>query len=219
MNEFYLRQIALWGEEKQELLKDKRVLIIGSGGLGCSIAFALGSSGIGHFSFVDFDTVSSHNIHRQIAFEKSDVGKFKCEVLKSKILNRAVDVKIDCYIENFEQFSNRDLIFDLIIDATDNLAVRVLIDKYAKIKNTPWIYGSVEKFLGQVCFFDKASFDMFNIIDRKPEGIACPIVMFVASFQANLAIRYLVGLNVKKDLLNYIYMSDEGEFILQKFKV
>jgi adenylyltransferase/sulfurtransferase len=83
--------------------------------------------------------------------------------------------------------------------------------------NTPWIYASVEEFNGQVCFFDKANFQVFNITDHKPGGIAAPIVMHIGSLQANLALRYLAGLSVVKDKLYYLYFNDEGELITQKF--
>jgi len=107
--------------------------------------------------------------------------------------------------------------YDLILDATDNLPVRGEIDKYAKVTKTPWIYASVEEFNGQVCFFDEANFQVFNISDHKPGGIAAPIVMHIGSLQANLALRYLAGLPVVKDKLYYLYFNDEGELITQKF--
>ncbi|MBQ9875459.1 MAG: ThiF family adenylyltransferase, partial [Campylobacter sp.] len=75
--EYFHRQIQLWGEDRQNSLKDKKILIIGSGGLGSSFAYALGSSGVGEICVVDFDTVSLHNIHRQILFSLEDEGKFK----------------------------------------------------------------------------------------------------------------------------------------------
>lgn len=79
-----------------------------------------------------------------------------------------------------------------------------MIDAYAKEQKIPWIYGSVEAFNGQVCFFEKSSFGAFKISDKKPAGIAAPIVMHIASLQANLALRYLAGLSVKKDFLYYL---------------
>ena len=107
---------------------------------------------------------------------------------------------------------------NVIIDATDNLPSRGDIDTYAKGKNLPWIYGSVEAFNGQVCFFKDSSFnDVFKTTQKTPAGIAAPIVMHIASLQANLALRYLAGLNVKKDYLYYLFFNDEGELITQKF--
>ena len=120
----------------------------------------------------------------------------------------------DC---DFDTFAKKEIDVDLIIDATDNLPTRAEINAYAKAIGKPWIYGSVEAFNGQVCFFENASFDVFKISNKTPAGIAAPIVMHIASLQANLALRYLAGLNIKKDYLYYLFFDDEGELITQKF--
>ena len=87
-NEYFNRQIKLWGQETQKSLQNKKVAIIGSGGLGCTLGIALGASGIGEFAFVDFDTVGVHNIHRQIGFKVGDDGKYKSDVLKELVEDR-----------------------------------------------------------------------------------------------------------------------------------
>ena len=219
-HEFFNRQIKLWGEETQDSLQAKKVAIIGSGGLGCSLAIALGASGIGEFAFVDFDVVGIHNIHRQIGFKVGDDGRFKSEVLKQLVESRCPYTKATAYIEGFEEFAKRGLEFDLIIDATDNLPTRAAINEYCMKNKQPWIYGSVEEFHGQVCFFEKASYEaVFQINDRKPNGIACPIVMHIASLQANLAIRYLTKLPVKKDILYYLSFDSEGILDTKRFNL
>lgn len=218
MGEYFLRQIALWGENIQNSLKDKKIAIIGSGGLGSSLGYALSSSGIGEISIVDFDKVSLHNIHRQILFDMDDIGKYKAEIFKTKLEKRYSGVKIDTYVEDFFVWSKRELKFDLILDASDNLKTRAAIDDFAKKTKTPWIYSSVEGFNGQVCFIDKVKFDFVKINDRLPGGIATPIVMFIASFEANLAIRYLANLDVKKDMLYYLDISS-GELKVNKFSI
>ena len=220
MNNYFARQIKLWGEETQRSLQNKKVAIIGAGGLGSSLSFALGSSGIGEIHIVDFDEVSIHNIHRQIAFKTTDEGKNKAEANADLIMQRCPYTKAIPHALNFKQWSGLGIEVDLIIDATDNLPTRGEIDTYAKEKNTPWIYGSVEAFNGQVCFFEKASFrDFFTIKERTPAGIAAPIVMHIASLQANLALRYLAGWSVKKDFVYYLYFNEEGELITQKFAI
>lgn len=219
VNAYFHRQIQLWGEDKQNNLQTKSIAIIGSGGLGSSLAIALGSSGIGTIHLVDFDHVEVHNIHRQIAFTTDDAGKSKAQTTATLVKNRCPYTNIIAYEEDFDTFSKRDIKVDIMIDATDNLPVRAAIDKHATKSETPWIYGSVEAFNGQVCFFDKSDFSAFKITDKKPEGIAAPIVMHIASLQANLALRYLVDLPVKKDLLYYLYFDSEGELQTQKFKM
>ena len=218
MMKYFHRQVQLWGEDTQTLLQTKKIAIIGSGGLGSSLAFALGASGIGEIHMVDFDEVSLHNIHRQIAFKVGDEGKNKAIINAQIIEDRCPYVKAIAHECNFEEFSKKNIDVDLIIDATDNLPSRGEINEYAKRKNMPWLYGSVEAFHGQVCFIDQSSFtDAFKIIKKTPAGIAAPIVMHIASLQANLALRYLAGLNVKKDTLYYLFFNDEGELITQKF--
>ncbi|MFZ3053738.1 MAG: HesA/MoeB/ThiF family protein [Sulfuricurvum sp.] len=218
MMHYFHRQVQLWGEETQLSLQSKRIAIIGSGGLGSSLAFALGASGIGEIHMIDFDTVSLHNIHRQIAFKSGDEGKFKAEVCAQLIESRCPYVKATAHVCNFDEFTKKNIEVDLIIDGTDNLPSRGAINTYAIAQRVPWVYGSVEAFNGQVCFFEEASFtELFKITQKTPAGIAAPIVMHIASLQANLALRYLAGLNVQKDKLYYLFFNDEGELVTQKF--
>ena len=214
---YFNRQIQLWGEATQKSLQHKKIAIIGAGGLGCTLAMALGASGIGEIHMVDFDTVSNHNIHRQIAFTLEDEGKSKSKVTVALMKSKNPFLKAIAFDMNFDEFKEMGNTYDLILDATDNLPVRGEIDKYAKENKIPWVYGSVEEFNGQVCFFDEANFKVFNISDHKPGGIAAPIVMHIGSLQANLALRYLAGLSIVKDKLYYLYFNEEGELITQKF--
>lgn len=215
--EYFDRQIRLWGKEKQELLKEKKIAIIGCGGLGCSIGIALGSSGIGEVHLIDFDEISEHNIHRQIAFKVEDENRMKAHKLAELIEDRCPFVKTYPYCVDFDGFVEKEIDVDIIIDATDNMSSRLKIDAYAKSKNIPWVYGSVEEFNGQVCFLEKSSFDAFKAKQMEQKGVAAPMVIHIASLQANLALRYLVGLGVKKDTLYYLHFSSEGELITQKF--
>ncbi len=218
---YFNRQIQLWGEDTQNSLQDKKIAIIGCGGLGCSVGVALGASGIGHIDLVDFDEVGVHNIHRQIGFRAGDEGRKKCDVLKELLENRCAFTTVtsfDCGFEEFVEQTNTK--YDLIIDATDNLPIRGKMNTYAKENNIPWIYGSVEQFHGQVCFFEDASFESaFTISDHKPGGIAAPIVMHIASLQANLALRYLAGLTVQTDRLYYLSFTQDGELDTKKFNL
>lgn len=220
MMEYFHRQVQLWGEQTQQQLQDKKIAIIGAGGLGSSLCFALGATGIGEIHIVDFDEVSIHNIHRQVAFKMGDEGKNKALINAQIIQERCPYAKTIAHECDFKTWSEKDIQVDLIIDATDNLPTRGDINTYAKSVDTPWIYGSVEAFHGQVCFIQDSSFnDAFKIITKTPAGIAAPIVMHIASLQANLALRYLAGLSVKKDYLYYLFFNDEGELITQKFSL
>jgi molybdopterin/thiamine biosynthesis adenylyltransferase len=220
MQHYFLRQIQLWGEETQASLQTKKIAIIGAGGLGSSLCFALGAVGIGEIHVVDFDTVSIHNIHRQIAFTIEDVDKNKAEINAKTIMEKSPYTKAIAHTCSFQEWTKKNITVDLIIDATDNLQTRADIDTYAKQTKTPWIYGSVEAFNGQVCFFEHANFtDFFAVKEHTPAGIAAPIVMHIASLQANLALRYLAKLSVKKDYVYYLFFNEEGELVTQKFSI
>jgi len=215
--DYFKRQIQLWGKERQESLESKKIAIIGAGGLGSSLSLALGTSGVGYIDIVDFDTVSLHNIHRQIAFELKDENQPKAKIVANLIKSKNPFIQIKAYSTDFREFAKLNQQYDLLLDATDNLETREEIDKYAKENNIPWIYGSVEEFNGQVCFFDKASFQIFGTTKNQPKGITAPMVMHIASLQANLALRYLVNLPITKDKLYYLYFDKNGELITQKF--
>ncbi len=149
-----------------------------------------------------------------------DEGQNKAAINAKIVRERCPYVDVIAHECDFKGFTEKKIEVDLIIDATDNLPTRGEINSYAKSVNTPWIYGSVEAFNGQVSFFDKASFnDVFKITQKTPAGIAAPIVMHIASLQANLALRYLAGLSVKKDFLYYIFFNQEGELVTQKFSL
>ena len=216
--QYFHRQVQLWGEETQESLQSKRIAIVGAGGLGSSLAFALGASGIGEIHMIDFDEVSLHNIHRQVAFKIGDEGKNKARINADLIKARCPYTNAIAHECDFKTWSEKGIEVDLIIDATDNLPTRGDINTYAKSIKMPWLYGSVEAFHGQVCFIDESSFnDAFKIIKKTPAGIAAPIVMHIASLQANLALRFLAGLSVKKDMLYYLFFNEDGEMVTQKF--
>ncbi|MBD3824749.1 MAG: ThiF family adenylyltransferase [Epsilonproteobacteria bacterium] len=218
MMHYFHRQVQLWGEETQRSLQSKKIAIIGAGGLGSSLCYALGASGIGEIHVIDFDEVSVHNIHRQIAFKVGDEGKNKAAINAANINARCPFTNALAHECGFNEWSQKDIEVDLIIDATDNLPTRGEINSYAKSRNLPWVYGSVEQFHGQVCFFEEASFnELFKITAKTPAGIAAPIVMHIASLQANLALRYLAGQSVKKDMLYYLHFNADGELMTQKF--
>ena len=103
-SDYFNRQIQLWGSNVQQSLQKKKIAIIGSGGLGCTLAMALGTSGIGEIHMVDFDTVSSHNIHRQIAFTLADEGKNKAKAVCTLVEAKNPFVKAVAFDMAFDDF-------------------------------------------------------------------------------------------------------------------
>jgi adenylyltransferase/sulfurtransferase len=218
MENYFKRQIELWGINKQKELADKTILIIGAGGLGSSLALSLGSVGIGKIIFVDFDKVALHNLHRQVVFNLESVGKFKVDEVKNFIEKKGNWTKINVFKERFEDIQDKLLHknIDLIFDASDNFDTRLAIDNFSKKNSIPWIYGSVEGFYGQICFFKNSFFKTFQTSSHKPTGVATPIVMLIASIQANFGLKYLLGENIEEDKLYFINFNS-NKFKIQSF--
>ena len=206
----FRRQIELL-KEKHYLLEDKKVLIVGAGGLGNFLATIINCIGLKKITIIDFDKIEIHNIHRQIQFTKNDIGQNKAKILGKKI--KRCDTQIEIIEDKFNSIMDFDV--DLVFDATDNFEVRKEIDKFAKNNNIPWIYASVDEFYGQVGFFEKSSFDMFATKNLSSKGQISSMVSLVASIEAMLGIKYLIG-EVKEEILYYIDFSEDLN--IKKFK-
>lgn len=220
MDDYFLRQISLWGEETQNSLQNSKIAIVGCGGLGTTLSLALGSTGIGKIYLIDFDTIFSHNIHRQIAYKIDDIGESKVIIL-SKLLEKRYDKAeyIPCHAK-FSEFAKFTYDLDIIVDATDNIESRLEIEMYAKKIKKPWIYASVEEWHGQVAIFKNSLFSNHIIVkSRKPRGVVPPIVSFIASFEANIVLRYLAGYKVPFDILNYIFFDECGNMVHEKIEM
>jgi len=199
----FRRQIEILGEHQKELSK-KSVLVVGAGGLGNVVLSEIGCIGLKEIYLIDFDMIELHNIHRQFQFTESDIGKYKAKVLADR--THRCGTKI---IPIVEEFNNFDKKVDLVIDCTDNFEVRQKIDKFAKKNNIPWVYSSVESWVGQVCLFKDKNLDIFNLNEHKVNGVMPAMVGIVGSIEAMIATKYLAGLEVEMDKLYYIDFTKE----------
>jgi len=145
----YLRQIAFaeLGEDGQRRLLGAKVLLVGCGALGSAIAISLVRAGIGFLRIVDGDIPELVNLHRQFLFDEEDVSKRipKALVAKEKLARMNSSVRIEAlvaelYADNIEKLA-KDV--DLILDGTDNLETRYLINDFSVKSRIPWIYGAV----------------------------------------------------------------------------
>ena len=143
-NQLFKRQITLSeiGEIGQQKLQNASVLVVGCGALGGSIAVHLASSGIGKLHLIDFDTIDISNLHRQIFYSLEDVGKSKSETLSTFIKKRASFTKVSFSTEPIKKENVFKLInnFDIIVDATDSLPTKYLLNDACVLKNKPLIY-------------------------------------------------------------------------------
>jgi adenylyltransferase/sulfurtransferase len=156
--ERYSRQIQLpeIGNAGQQKLAQAKVLIVGVGGLGCSVAQNLVASGVGIIGLLDYDLVDISNLNRQILFTESDAGKQKVEVAKEALIKMNDQVQIRSYQEQLTLENALDLFpdYDIIIDGTDNFQTKYLINDACILTNKPWIYASIYKYQGQLSVFN-----------------------------------------------------------------
>ena len=205
----YSRQTVIpqFAGQAQEILKNSKLLCIGAGGLGSPILMYCAAAGIGTIGVVDFDTVDETNLHRQILFGQSDIGKSKAEVAKAKLLETNPHVQVNTYPVRLDA-SNALQIFadyDIIIDATDNFATRYLINDAAVLLNKPYVWGSVNRFDGQAAIFWSAYGPCYRCVHPTPPapgtvqncaeaGVLGVLCATVASLQVNEAIKALTGI-------------------------
>lgn len=118
----------LVGKDKINLLKKRKVLVCGVGGVGSFVVEALCRSGLGYITLLDYDVVEKSNLNRQLMTDKNNIGDNKAEVLKRRVENIS-DCKVDvinCFIdENFEL----DKKYDYVIDCIDTLTSKFILVK------------------------------------------------------------------------------------------
>lgn len=154
----YGRQLVLpgFGVEAQKKLKQARVLVIGAGGLGIPVLQYLVAAGIGTLGVVDFDTVELSNLHRQVIYRPSDEGSLKVIVTKQWLSQLNPHVTFNAYPVKLTQNNVEDLFkeYDIIVDGTDNIPTRLLINDVCVKLGKPTIYGAIFRFEGQVSVFN-----------------------------------------------------------------
>jgi molybdopterin/thiamine biosynthesis adenylyltransferase len=153
----YHRQTLLpqIGQHGQERLASSRLLLIGCGALGTTLADQLVRAGIGHLTLIDRDIVELTNLQRQTLFDESDATAQLPKVIAAANRLRAINSKVEInpLIADVHSGNIEDLIkpgFDLILDGTDNVQTRYLINDVAVQHGVPWIYGAAVAVEGRV---------------------------------------------------------------------
>ncbi|MEZ4842303.1 MAG: HesA/MoeB/ThiF family protein, partial [Flavobacteriaceae bacterium] len=213
--------LAEIGQKGQQRLLDASVVIIGCGGLGTVAAAYLAGSGIGSIHLVDFDVVDVSNLHRQVFYKTEDVGKPKVEVLASYVNNIAPFTKISFTNHPVSKQNIFEVIGkgDVVLDCTDSLPIKYLINDACVLKEKPLVYGSLYKFDGYVASFNIKNDDEFsaNLRDAFPEisqqaipncseiGTLNTIVGIIGLMQANEVLKLVteIGKPLQNELLIY----------------
>ena len=222
----YSRQIVIpqIQESGQERIRNAKVLCIGAGGLGSPALMYLAAAGVGTIGIVDFDTVDETNLHRQVLYGQSDIGKKKVNVAKSKIEESNPLVSVTTYPVRINPSNVLEIMagYDIVIDATDNFATRYLINDAAVLLNKPYVWGSVNRFDGQAAVFWRSLGPCYRCLHPEPPapgtvqncadaGVLGVLCASIASIQVNEVIKAITGIGELQIGKLMIYEALEAE--------
>lgn len=222
----YSRQIVIpqIQESGQERIRNAKVLCIGAGGLGSPALMYLAAAGVGTIGIVDFDTVDETNLHRQVLYGQSDIGKKKVDVAKSKIEESNPLVSVKTYPVRVNPSNVLEIMagYDIVIDATDNFATRYLINDAAVLLNKPYVWGSVNRLDGQAAVFWSSLGPCYRCLHPEPPapgtvqncadaGVLGVLCASIASIQVNEVIKAITGIGQLQIGKLMIYEALEAE--------
>jgi len=196
------------GLEGQQRLKNAKVLLIGSGGLGSPLGLYLAAAGVGTIGMVDFDVVDFSNLQRQIMHFTPDVGKPKLKSAEEKIKGINPNVKFIPYPARFTSENAMEIAqdqdWDVIIDGTDNFPTRYLVNDVCVLLGKPNVYGSIFRFEGQATVFWAEKGPCYRCLYPEPPppglvpscaegGVLGVICGIIGCTQVNEAIKLILG--------------------------
>jgi molybdopterin/thiamine biosynthesis adenylyltransferase/rhodanese-related sulfurtransferase len=194
------------GMDGQLKLKNSKVLLIGTGGLGAPLGLYLAAAGVGRLGLVDFDVVDFTNLQRQVTFGSSDVGKHKTEAAQARLSNLNPDIQIETFETKLTSENALDLFkdFDIIVDGTDNFPTRYLVNDACILLGKPNVYGSIFRFEGQVTVFGMPEGPCYRCLYPEPPppglvpscaegGVLGVLPGIVGSIQAMETIKLILG--------------------------
>jgi len=194
------------GMEGQKKLKQARVLMIGTGGLGSPLGLYLAAAGVGTMGVVDFDVVDESNLQRQVLYSQSDVGRPKIEAAAERLRGINRHIKIEPYETRLDSSNALDLFkdYDIIVDGTDNFPTRYLVNDACVLTGKPNVYGSIFRFEGQVSIFWGQKGPCYRCLFAEPPppglvpscaegGVLGVLPGIVGALQANEVIKLILG--------------------------
>jgi len=218
------------GDQGQVALRNAKILIVGVGGLGNPASLYLAAAGIGTLYIADGDTIELSNLPRQIQFNEQDINKNKADVAAQKLSAQFPDSNIEAIDDMLDQELCDYYLpqVDLVLDCSDNIQTRYLINQACVQNKIPLVIGAATGFDGQQLVVDprdntSACYHcLFPSSEKAPAnncqtlGILGPVLAIVAGMQALQAIKLLTG---NKAQINQLNLFDGLSNQWQQFKM
>jgi adenylyltransferase/sulfurtransferase len=199
------------GMKGQEKLKNGSVLIVGCGGLGVPAMQYLAAAGLGRIGLIDGDSVDVSNLQRQVIYKSDEQGQKKATLAAQKLAALNPEIEIEVYDEFLSVHNALRIIenYDIVVDATDNIPARYLINDACVILAKAMVYGSVYRYEGLVSVFnalsgEKRGPDYRDLYPDPPHpesvpsceegGVLGVLPGIIGSIQALEVIKMIVGL-------------------------
>jgi molybdopterin/thiamine biosynthesis adenylyltransferase len=194
-------------EAARARLAGARVLIVGVGGLGTPAALELAAAGLGTLGLMDGDAVELSNLQRQILYRTEDVGRRKVAAAAERLTALYPSLRVETFDERLQpdNLAARFTGFDFVIDATDGIGSKYLVNDGAVIVGVPYSHAGVVAFQGQAmtviphrsaCL--RCLFPLPPVADEvancQEAGIVAPLPGSLGSLQAAEAIKCVLGI-------------------------
>ncbi len=203
----YSRQILLSGFdlEKQEILMNSKILVIGAGGLGCAASQYIVAAGIGQITIVDDDVVEVSNLQRQVLHFEESIGCKKVDSAKNTLtkINPHVDITTIDKRLSHKELESAVTAHDLVLDCTDNLETRNTLNDICYAMKKPLVSGAAIRMEGQIfCVIPSMKTACYRCLSHYfgeqnlscvEAGVMSPVVGIVGASQANEAIKILTS--------------------------
>jgi len=226
MSERYAKQRIFLGAPADARLRTRRVAVVGVGATGSVIAGWLARAGVGLLTLIDRDIIETSNLQRQILFQESDLFRPKAEVAAQRLREANSEIQVEAAVTDLTSGNARELLagYDLIMDGTDNFEARYLINDYAILTGTPWIYCGAIGGEGLVWPIDPPRTPCLRCLMEEPPpsgdidtcdtaGVLGPTVGIVGSWAALEAIKLLTGTEPHKELARFDFWQNERQFL------
>jgi sulfur-carrier protein adenylyltransferase/sulfurtransferase len=223
----YSRHLVLqeFGMDKQVLLKQSKVVVVGAGGLGSPALLYLAAAGVGTLGIIDHDSVDISNLQRQILFSVDDVGKNKATQAAERLRKLNPLITIVAYPVKITPDNAMDIVrdYDVVLDGTDNFPTRYLLNDACVLLNRPLVYGSILRLEGQVSVFNLETKtgissnyrDLFpippdpsSVPNCEQAGVLGVLPGIIGSMQANEVIKIITGTG--EPLADTLLLYDSG---------